>query len=280
MPELPEVQTTLNGIAPLITGQKITHVRILRRDLRFLIPLDLEDKITHARIVSLSRRGKYLLIHLEKNHNHGALIVHLGMSGSLRILEKDHTLPLQKHDHYTLTIGSQALRLCYHDPRRFGCLLFAANPLAHPLLANLGVEPLDDAFCGAYLVAKSAKRRVAVKSLLMNAQIVVGVGNIYASEALFCAHIHPLTPAGNISLAAYNKLARCVKKILKQAIAQGGTTLKDFVNAEGKAGYFAQELAVYGKAGQACPRCQSEIESLIINQRASYFCPRCQPLTI
>lgn len=273
MPELPEVETTMRGILPFVENQRIHHIVVRRRDLRFGVTPELEQKLAGAMIQTLERRGKYILLHTEQ----GGLIIHLGMSGSLRIIQPNFSQPLDKHDHYDIHIGSPEHVLRYRDPRRFGCLIYVADsPHTHPLISKLGVEPLSDAFDGAYLFARSRKRQVAVKALIMNAQIVVGVGNIYASEALFDAKIHPLAKAGEVSLAAYKRLAQSIKIILKQSISQGGTTLKDFVNSKGEAGYFAQELAVYGRAEAPCPNCQTPIKQLSITQRASYFCPKCQ----
>ncbi len=269
MPELPEVETTLRGIEKALIGEKIVHLQVRESRLRWPIPDDLGERIAGRRIVSLRRRAKYILINLE----HGSLIWHLGMSGSMRIV--DGATALRKHDHVDLQLNNGVL-LRYNDPRRFGCLLWAEDALVHPLLATLGPEPLSEAFDGSYLHKKSRGRRVAVKSFIMDQKVVVGVGNIYASEALFLAGIRPARSASRISHVRYEILAKKIKQVLQQAIEQGGTTLRDFSQADGRPGYFEQQLNVYGRQNQPCTRCGHAIHNKVIGQRASYYCPTCQ----
>ncbi len=270
MPELPEVETTRRGIEPHLRGYTVTAVKVRERRLRWPIPDDLEQQLTGQIIGSITRRGKYLLLHAGP----GIVLLHLGMSGSLRLLPLD--TPWQKHDHVTLDL-SNGLSLRLHDPRRFGVLLWLdAAPADHPLLAKLGPEPLGNHFSGTHLYEQSRGRRLAVKSFIMKGQVVVGVGNIYASEALFHAGIDPRQPAGQIELPRYECLAAAIRTILGAAIAQGGTTLRDFVNGVGEPGYFRQQLAVYERGGEPCPLCDTAIIRLKIGQRASYYCPQCQ----
>ncbi len=269
MPELPEVETTLRGIEKPLTGAKINYLNVRDSRLRWPIPEDLAERVVGRRIISLSRRAKYILINLE----FGSLIWHLGMSGSMRIV--DQSTGLRKHDHVDLGLGNGAI-LRYNDPRRFGCLLWADDVRAHPLLHSLGPEPLNEEFNGAYLHKKSRGRRIAVKSFIMDQKVVVGVGNIYASEALFLAGIRPAPKAGRISRARYDALAVHIKGVLQRAIAQGGTTLRDFSQVDGRPGYFAQQLHVYGREKQPCTLCGHAISNKIIGQRTSYYCPVCQ----
>ncbi len=270
MPELPEVETTCNGIRPFIEQQQITQVIIREAQLRWLIPTEFATQITGLTITSVSRRGKYCLLHTDK----GSIILHLGMSGSLRIT--DASITAGKHDHVDFIFANQHI-LRFNDPRKFGSVSWCAGDVfQHKLLVNLGPEPLTADFTAEYLYAKAAKRRKAIKNFIMDGNMVVGVGNIYASEALFKAGIYPLRAAGKVSLAEYHTLVVAIKQILHQAISQGGTTLKDFVNAAGKPGYFSQQLQVYARAGQKCNQCQHPIESLVIGQRMSYFCTKCQ----
>lgn len=270
MPELPEVETTRRGIEPHVLGRVVRQVQVRNPHLRWPVVEDLPQILADKAVSSLGRRGKYLLFVVDG----GALIVHLGMSGSLRIAEPGSAW--KKHDHVEMLFdGGVVLR--YHDPRRFGCLLWAAgDPHTHPLLANLGPEPFADCFCGAHLRQAATGKTVAVKSLVMDGHVVVGVGNIYANEALFRAGIDPRRAAGRVSLSRYERLAAAIREVLDQAITQGGTTLRDFVNASGKPGYFQQTLAVYGREGEACRVCGTPIRSLRQNQRASFFCPSCQ----
>ncbi len=269
MPELPEVETTRRGIAPHLLGQTIERVVVRDRRLRWPIPEDLDVRLSGQRIEAVERRAKYLLIRVQS----GTLIAHLGMSGSLRLVPAE--LPAAKHEHVDILLGSgQALR--YTDPRRFGALLWSQLPLEHPLLASLGPEPLDEGFDGRRLYELSRGRSMAVKPFIMDNAVVVGVGNIYASEALFAAGIDPRRPAGGISRARYERLAAEIKRILAMAIERGGTTLRDFVGGDGKPGYFQQELFVYGRGGAFCKQCGSTLREVRLGQRASVYCGRCQ----
>jgi formamidopyrimidine-DNA glycosylase len=268
MPELPEVETTRRGIEPHIRGHRIEKVELRHETLRW--PISPEVANLHGRhILEVSRRGKYLLMRLDQGH----LIWHLGMSGSLRILPVGTAA--EKHEHVELQFDNgQALK--FRDPRRFGALLYTAeDPLLHPLLRNLGPEPLGSEFDANYLYARCRNRQASIKTVLMNSQIVVGVGNIYASEALFLAGIRPTRAAGRISKARIARLVDAVRITLDKAIQAGGTTLQDFIQADGRPGYFRHELLVY--ANQAdCPRCGHPVRQIVLGQRASYFCPRCQ----
>ncbi|AGA84850.1 bifunctional DNA-formamidopyrimidine glycosylase/DNA-(apurinic or apyrimidinic site) lyase [Stutzerimonas stutzeri] len=269
MPELPEVETTRRGIEPHLLGQRVDRVLVRDRRLRWPVPEDLDVRLSGQRIDAVERRAKYLLIKAET----GTLIVHLGMSGSLRLV--DAAQPVGKHDHVDILLESgQALR--YTDPRRFGAMLWSEEPLAHVLLASLGPEPLGEDFDGDRLYRLSRGRSMAVKPFIMDNAVVVGVGNIYASEALFAAGIDPRRPAGSISRARYLKLGEEVRRILAMAIERGGTTLRDFVGGDGKPGYFQQELFVYGRAGEFCKSCGSTLREIRLGQRASVYCSRCQ----
>jgi len=270
MPELPEVETTRRGIEAHLLGHHISKVIVRNRKLRWPVPANLSRELHQQAVSSVTRRGKYLLLGFDK----GTLIIHLGMSGSLRILPVD-SHP-EKHDHVELQLDSgQCLRL--RDPRRFGCVLWTRrDPLKHKLLASLGPEPLLADFDGDTLYNRSRGRKQAIKSFIMDSKVVVGVGNIYASEALFLAGIHPLRAAGRISSQRYQQLAAVIKTVLAAAIEQGGTTLRDFTSSDGSPGYFKQQLNVYGRAGEFCPNCKHSIRQLNIAQRASYYCPHCQ----
>lgn len=268
MPELPEVETTRRGIAPHIEGRLISAAVIRQRQLRWPVP-DLDTLLVGQTVRRVDRRAKYLLLRCDR----GCLIVHLGMSGSLRVLPAMTTPRL--HDHVDLRFDDRVLRL--HDPRRFGAILWTdGDPSTHPRLRALGPEPLSDDFDDAYLAAQARGRRVAIKSLLMDGKVVVGVGNIYATEALYHAGIHPARASGRISTARLARLVTEVKRVLGNAIERGGTTLRDFVNESGEPGYFAQELFAYGRAGQACRQCGTVLAQRSIGQRASVYCPRCQ----
>jgi formamidopyrimidine-DNA glycosylase len=269
VPELPEVETTRRGIAPHVIGQRVRALELRTRMLRWPIPPSLPRLLAGQRIESVERRAKYLLLHVAS----GDVIVHLGMSGSLRVLPQG--TPLRKHDHVDLVLESgQMLR--FNDPRRFGCWLWQAQGFTHDLLAHLGPEPLSPAFDGDHLWRRSRGRRGPVKNFLMDQAIVVGVGNIYAAEALFRAGIDPRRAAGRVSRARHAALAAAVRAILTHAIQRGGTTLRDFMQPDGEPGYFEQELFVYGRAGEACKQCGSLIRTLNIGQRASCWCPACQ----
>ncbi|WP_456418099.1 bifunctional DNA-formamidopyrimidine glycosylase/DNA-(apurinic or apyrimidinic site) lyase [Thiolapillus sp.] len=269
MPELPEVETTRRGIQPHIQGKTVTGVIIRQPRLRWPIPEELPQLLRRRKLRSIERRGKYLLLHF----SNGCLLLHLGMSGSLRILPV--STPAGKHDHFDLAFGTQCLRL--NDPRRFGAVLWSSGPVEqHPLLRHLGPEPLSDSFHGKHLFRLSRNRRVAVKQFIMDSKVVVGVGNIYANEALFLAGILPAASCGRISARRYEKLARAIRKILTAAIQHGGTTLQDFVQADGKPGYFSRELQVYGREGKPCSRCGNAIRQKNLGQRSSYYCSHCQ----
>ncbi|MBM7062405.1 bifunctional DNA-formamidopyrimidine glycosylase/DNA-(apurinic or apyrimidinic site) lyase [Pseudomonas sp. UL073] len=269
MPELPEVETTRRGIEPYLKGQRVSRVVVRERRLRWPIPEDLDVRLSGQRIVSVERRAKYLLIGAEV----GTLISHLGMSGSLRLVEQG--LPAAKHEHVDIELES-GLALRYTDPRRFGALLWSQDPLNHELLVRLGPEPLGALFDGERLYQLSRGKQVAVKPFIMDNAVVVGVGNIYASEALFAAGIDPRRAAGSISRARYLQLALDIKRILAHAIERGGTTLRDFVGGDGQPGYFQQELFVYGRGGEFCKSCGSTLREVKLGQRASVYCPRCQ----
>jgi formamidopyrimidine-DNA glycosylase len=269
MPELPEVETTRRGIEPHINQQTITGAVIRQPKLRWPIPASLPGKIKNSKIKSVSRRAKYLLLETTK----GTLIMHLGMSGSLRILPAG--TPAGAHDHFDLVFGNQCLRL--RDPRRFGAVLWTeADVNGHKLIQTLGPEPLGNDFDCDYLYAKSRHRNVSIKNLIMNAHIVVGVGNIYASESLFMAGINPKRKAGSIARKRYARLVEAIKNVLTKAIEQGGTTLRDFANEDGKPGYFSQQLQVYGRKGEACYQCAAPIQQVTLGQRSTFFCPHCQ----
>lgn len=269
MPELPEVETTRRGIEPHLTGQRVLKVVVRDGRLRWPVPDDLDVRISGQSIVSVGRRAKYLLIQLEV----GTLLVHLGMSGSLRLVEAGTAVA--KHDHIDIELASGKV-LRYTDPRRFGSMLLTDQPATHALLKKLGPEPLSEAFTGQRLFDMSRKRSMAVKPFIMDNAVVVGVGNIYATEALFAAGIDPRREAGSISKARYLKLADEIKRILAKAIESGGTTLRDFVGGDGKPGYFKQELFVYGRSGELCMVCGRTLREVKLGQRASVFCPSCQ----
>jgi formamidopyrimidine-DNA glycosylase len=268
MPELPEVETTCRGIAPHLMHQVVSGAVVRQPQLRWPVP-DLAHLLAGQTVLSVGRRGKYILI----GFAHGTLILHLGMSGSLRVLPAAVTP--RPHDHVDLLFGEYCLRL--HDPRRFGAVLWTEDePLHHPRLKALGPEPLSEAFGGACLQRAARGRRLAIKGLLMDGRVVVGVGNIYASEALFHAGIRPQRACHRISRQRLERLAAEVKAVLRCAIERGGTTLRDFLNESGQPGYFAQELFVYGRAGLPCRRCGSTIRTRLVGQRASAYCPQCQ----
>ena len=269
MPELPEVETTRLGIVPYASGLQVTELIVRDSRLRWPVPVDLGEKLCGQKILGVERRAKYLLFQTEV----GTLIVHLGMSGSLRVISDNS--PPQKHDHIDIVLGG-GTRLRYCDPRRFGCFLWQERGQEHPLLAHLGPEPLSDDFHENYLFKKSRGRKSPVKNFIMDGKVVVGVGNIYANEALFSAGIRPDRQAGRISAARYRCLTESIKQVLTTAIEQGGTTLKDFVGSDGKPGYFAQELHVYGREGLPCKRCQAPLRQMRLGQRTTVYCVACQ----
>jgi len=269
MPELPEVETTRRALEPVLVGQEIIDVDVRDPRLRWPVDAALGTRLARRTVRSLGRRGKYLLIETDA----GTLIWHLGMSGSLRFLDRPG--PPQAHDHIDIVLANGA-RVRFNDPRRFGSVSFSTVPERHWLLAKLGVEPLEAGFDGAYLARACRGRRVAIKPLLMNSRIVTGVGNIYANEALFDAGIHPLRAAGRISAPRLARLADAVKAVLERAIRAGGTTLRDYVSGDGRPGYFQQTLAVYGRDGEPCRACGATVRLRVVAQRATYYCPRCQ----
>lgn len=273
MPELPEVETTKNGITPYLINQKIKYVVVHNKQLRWPVSEEIE-RLYDINVIGIHRRAKYLLIETTL----GILIIHLGMSGSLRLVGMD--TPLEKHDHVELFLDTDLI-LRYNDPRRFGAWLWTKNSTELnqlPQFSSLGPEPLGNEFSGEYLYQKSRKRAVAVKNFLMQNSVVVGVGNIYANEVLFSCGIHPQTLAKDLSVMQCDQLAFEIKRILALAIEQGGTTLKDFLQPNGKPGYFTQTLNVYGRKNEECPSCETPIETIQVGQRSAFFCPSCQQL--
>lgn len=269
MPELPEIETTRRGLAPHLEGALVCAVLQRRSDLRWPIPAEIRAHLPGARIQAVRRRAKYLLL----DTHAGSALLHLGMSGSLRVLPA--ATPVKTHDHVDLALdGGRVLR--FTDPRRFGSLLWQPPATTHALLRGLGPEPLSDSFDSRYLFDRSRDRSASVKTFLMDQRVVAGVGNIYAAESLFRAGIHPLRAAGKVSHARYVALVQALKDILAQAIERGGTTLRDYINPDGVPGYFEQELWVYGRGGQPCKRCGSVLKEAQIGQRTSVWCPRCQ----
>ena len=270
MPELPEVETTRRGILPWLEGSRVTAIRVRQRMLRWPVPRRLDRDLSGQVVNEVRRRAKYLLVGADR----GTLLIHLGMSGSLRVLRDPP--PPGNHDHVDLDLSS-GRTLRYNDPRRFGAMLWTTrDPLGHPLLRDLGPEPLGPDFDGRYLHAMARGRRVAIKNLIMNARVVVGVGNIYASEALFRAGIRPSRAAGRVSRARMELLAAAIRDVLGEAIAEGGTTLRDFAWGDGQPGYFARELRVYDRAGLPCPVCAAPVKRQVLGQRSTYYCINCQ----
>ena len=273
MPELPEVETTRRGLAPHVEGRRVRGVLLRRPDLRWPIPPEVGERLPGQRIEAVRRRAKYLLLGTAA----GSALLHLGMSGSLRVLPAD--TPAGLHDHVDIGLeggrgGTRVLRLT--DPRRFGCLLWQPPGTTHPLLAGLGPEPLGEAFDGDYLHALSRGRRAPLKAFLMDQRVVVGVGNIYVAEALFAAGVSPLRAAGRVSRGSYQRLADEIRTVLARAIVRGGTTLRDFISPDGAPGYFEQELSVYGRGGEPCPRCGRPLRQATVAQRATVWCGTCQ----
>jgi len=280
MPELPEVETTRRGLAPHVEGRRVKAVTLRRADLRWPIPDEITRQLPGQRINAVRRRAKYLLFDTAA----GSALLHLGMSGSLRVLPA--STPLREHDHVDIVLhggarvgdgdGAAARVLRFNDPRRFGCLLWQAPGETHPLLRGLGPEPLSEDFDGDYLFARSRGRRAPVKAFLMDQRVVVGVGNIYAAEALFGAGVSPLREAGRVSRERYRLLAEEIKRVLLHAITRGGTTLRDFLAPDGAPGYFEHELSAYGRGGEPCPRCGRPLKQAWLAQRATVWCGHCQ----
>lgn len=275
MPELPEVETTRRGLATIMPGRIVREFIVHDARLRWPVPPSLPGELRGQRLLACERRGKYLLFRFAR----GTQIVHLGMSGSLRSQPAD--IPRRPHDHAEWVL-EDGTRVLLHDPRRFGAILWHSAALGpvedtHPLLRELGMEPFDPAFTGAILHAALAGRRQAIKAVLLGGKIVVGVGNIYACESLFLARIHPATPAGRLSRRRCERLVQAIRDTLGQALASGGSTLRDYLNASGEPGaYFQLHAAVYGREGEACPRCRAAIRRMVQGQRATYYCPQCQ----
>ncbi len=268
MPELPEVETTRRGIAPLITGRRVVRVVVRDARLRWPVPPTLARELKDQIIVDVARRAKYLLLTTDV----GSVIIHLGMSGSLRVV--DHLLAPETHEHVDIVFDNgTCLRL--RDPRRFGAVLWAVEPLRHVLLADIGPEPLGEAFDGAYLFGASRRRRRAVRDFLLDGNVVAGIGNIYANEALFEAGIRPKRAAGRLTRKECVRLVQTIRNTLSRALKAGGTTLRDFQNANGKPGYFQLKLKAYGRDGLPCPRCQTPIRQLRLGQRSAFFFPPC-----
>jgi formamidopyrimidine-DNA glycosylase len=270
MPELPEVETTRRGLLPHVLGRRFRGAVVRNASLRWPVPGDLSRRLKGEEVLAIRRRGKYLLFDCRKGH----LLVHLGMSGRLSVIERG--LPPRIHDHVDLQLeGEKSLRLT--DPRRFGAMLWLEGPAEdHALLRGLGIEPLESGFTGAALHRLARERRVSVKQFLMNGRIVTGVGNIYASEALFQAGVHPARTAGHVSAARWDRIASAVRATLERALAAGGSTLRDFASAEGRPGHFQYQFSVYGREGEPCFRCGTHIRALRQGQRSTFYCPRCQ----
>lgn len=277
MPELPEVETTKSGIAPHIQDKTIKKLVVRQPKLRWPIPDDLPSLVKNQTVLNVRRRAKYLLLDVgsaKTNKIKGTIIIHLGMSGSLRVVKGKAAAP-EKHEHFDVCFDDVLLR--YTDPRRFGaCLWQDINDTENKLLDHLGPEPLTDEFDADYLFNKSRKRTSAIKTFIMDQKFVVGVGNIYASESLFLSGINPQKAAGKVSKAKYELLVQCIKDVLAKAIKEGGTTLKDFVGSDGKPGYFAQQLRVYGRAGEPCIDCGKAIKQITQGQRSTFYCSHCQ----
>lgn len=274
MPELPEVEVTRRGVSPHIAGQRVRRVIARAVALRWPVPPGLQTLLVARVVQRVERRGKYLLFEFDL----GWLLIHLGMSGTLRVLHQEGAAAPGKHDHFDLVFDTCTLRL--RDPRRFGAVLWhpreAGDVSAHPLLARLGIEPFDEMFSGAWLFRHTRERRQSIKQTLLGGEIVVGVGNIYASEALFRAGIRPTTAARRISLKRYERLAAQIRETLAEAIEKGGSTLRDFVGGDGKSGYFQLEHLVYDRSAAPCRVCGTAIRQIVQGQRSTFFCPRCQ----
>ena len=269
MPELPEVETSRRGIEPFLTGERIDNIQIREPRLRWPVQDDVVRNLSGQTINSVTRRAKYLLI----NTSNGSAMIHLGMSGSVYIV--DHDTPAGVHEHFDFQLASGKM-LRYRDPRRFGSLHWTDYPEQHKLLKSLGPEPLGNDFSGEYLWQRASGRSVTVKQFIMNANVVVGVGNIYASEALFLAGISPLRAAGRVARHRYDRLAEVIREVLRKAIDAGGTTLRDFYGGDGEAGYFKQELTVYDREDEPCVTCKQPITAIVLGQRSTYYCKKCQ----
>ena len=267
MPELPEVETTKNGLVKLLTNKLITRVEIRNPNLRWRIDDSIKSSLINRTIQSFSRRGKYILFNLDK----GYLMIHLGMSGKINIVDINE--PLKKHDHFLLFSENIVMR--FNDPRRFGSIFYLDSP-SHELIDHLGVEPLEDLFHENYLFENSRKKTQNVKAFIMDSKIVVGVGNIYACESLYKAGINPKIKANKVSKQRYTNLTNKIKEVLRKAIKAGGTTLQDFAKVDGNPGYFSQELSVYGRENENCYNCNGKIERIVQNQRSTFYCPKCQ----
>jgi len=270
MPELPEVETICRGISQSILKRKISSVVIRNHKLRWPIPKNLPQVLSGQSIQTIKRRGKYILLETKI----GTLIIHLGMSGNLRIKPKEHVFG--KHEHVNIVFGDK-LALCYNDPRRFGAILWTIkNPLEHALLKNLGPEPLERNFTAQYLFDRAKRCHAPIKQFIMNSKVVVGVGNIYANEALFAAKINPVQKANTITLKRYQLLTKKTKELLRYAIKHGGTTIKDYSDSQGRKGSFQNKLRVYGREGQFCINCKTKLACIRLGQRSTVFCPHCQ----
>ncbi len=271
MPELPEVETTRRGIEPHVTGARMAELIVRRRDLRQPVSENIME-IEGRKIRGVTRRSKYLLLEIDDG---STLLIHLGMSGSLRVIDPKESW--KKHDHVGITLGN-GKQLRFHDPRRFGLVLrlMESDPMAHALLKDLGPEPLEEAFTVEHLKCACARRSAAIKLVIMDAKTVVGVGNIYASEALFRAGIRPGLSANKLTRPRLEKLVAAIRQVLAASIEEGGTTLRDFLNSDGQPGYFKQRLFVYDRKGEPCRSCETPVRHAVLGQRATYWCPRCQ----
>ena len=269
MPELPEVETTKRGLEPLIVNRQITSVHIYKKKLRWEIPTHLVNTLKNQIIQKISRRAKYLLI----DFSDGQLVMHLGMTGSISVVTDIE--PLKKHHHFELKLDNDT-SMRFHDPRRFGSILWQKNNEQLSLLKKLGPEPLSYEFDESTLYGASIGKTMNIKTFIMNSHVVVGVGNIYASESLFHAGISPKREAGKTTKKRYKILVKCIKQVLLESINNGGTTLNDFSNVEGESGYFYQILSVYDRKDMPCKRCDGKIKKIVQNQRATYYCPKCQ----
>ena len=268
MPELPEVETTLRGVSPHLVGRTIREVIVRHKGLRWPVPDTIHD-LEGQKVLGGARRGKYLLFKTKL----GTLLIHLGMSGALRVI--DPATPWRKHDHVAFLFDS-GKQLRFHDPRRFGCVLLIDDPATHPLLAELGPEPLGEDFNAAYLQQSLKGKTANIKQAIMDSHLVVGVGNIYACEALFMAGIAPTKAAGKVSRAALDKLVAAIKAVLAASIEMGGTTLRDFLNENGEPGYFKQTLRVYDREGEPCRVCGTKVKRIVQSNRSTFYCPKCQ----